>query len=368
MPIYNKVFSADPLHDTRELIRRADRRYSDCIAYRQYGPKKRIEEFSFRRLNDDLDALGTYLLSIGAKDWHIAVLGESCYEWVISYFACINAAGCVVPMDKELLPPDLVRLMRFADVDCLICSVKLSKLLPAILELFPELKHVAVMRPTENLPEGCECLTDWLAQGYELLERGDRSFLDMPIDAEKMSEILFTSGTTGANKGVMLSQKNVISALLGAMQHINPGGKTSFSVLPVHHSYECTCHIMGGIYYGVCICFNDNLKHVSMNIGLFKPEFMIVVPLFLESIMRSIWREAEKAGLAKGMRRGIVASNLLRKVGLDFRRTFFRPVLNKLGGNLSQIVCGGAPLRAELAQAFDNLGITIVNGRKVLSR
>jgi len=361
MPIYDKFFSVDSLHDTRELIRRADRRYSDRIAYRQFGSKKKIEEFSFRRLNDDLDALGTYLLSIGADKWHVAILGENSYEWVISYFSCINAAGCVVPMDKELLPHDLVRLMRFADVDCLICSVKLSKLLPAIMELFPELKHVVIMRPAENLPEGCQILTDWIAQGYELLANGDRSFLDMEIDADKMSEILFTSGTTGANKGVMLTQTNVMSALLGAMQYVKPG-KMSFSVLPVNHSYECTCHIMGGIHCGACICFNDSLKHVSMNINLFQPECTVMVPLFLESIMRSIWREAEKSGLAGGMRRGVVCSNLLRKVGLDFRRVLFKPVLEKLGGNLSQIICGGAPLRAELAQAFDNIGVAVMNG------
>jgi len=357
-----KYYEVEQLRDIRELVRRADRLFDHRVAYRQLGPKKNIFDYTFHQLHRDMNAFGTGLMQMDLKGKHFALLGESLYQWVLSYVTVINGVGVVVPMDKELMAHDLSRLMNYADCEVIICSDSYVNTVRELLPSCPQIKQCFVMNPKEGGDyEGFTPITQVMREGYDLMERGDRSYLDAFIDVDVMSEILFTSGTTGANKGVMLSQKNIMAVVCSAMQIIEPG-KVSMSVLPIHHTFECSCHILGGLYAGLTVCFNDSLKRVTQNLKLFKPEFMIVVPMFLESMMRNIWSNAEKNGLAQHMKYGIKFSRLLMKLGIDKRRKYFQPVHKALGGNLKQVVCGGAPLRNELVTGFDDVGINVVNG------
>lgn len=353
-------YKAEKLRDIKALLQRAVNLYADRIAYKEIGPNKEIHDYTYKRLSEDVNGLGTKLLDMGLKGKHISILGENSYLWVVSYLASINGVGVVVPLDKELLDSDIINLFIQGDVEVLITTDTFAHLTKDIQVKCPKLKTCIITNPSQEY-EGCIAIEKVIAEGKRILELGNREYIDTEINIEEMCEIVFTSGTTGANKGVMLSQKNLMAAVYGAMQVIKAVG-ISFSVLPINHTYECTCHILGGIYSGITVCFNDNLKRVIENINLFQPNMSIMVPLFLESIYKNIWRESKKHGLDKHLRYGIKFSNLIRKIGIDQRRYFFKPVLEKFGGNLNQIVCGGAPLRTEIVKGLGELGIEVLNG------
>lgn len=194
-------------------------------------------------------------------------------------------------MDKELFEDDLLKLLRESDSEAIICSEAYIDDVRRISSRYPELKTHICMNSKGEHP-GFHVLEDLIKDGINLIENGNIDYLESNIDVNKMCEIVFTSGTTGPNKGTMLSQKNIITVVKGAMEFIDAKG-VSFSVLPINHTYESSCHILGGIYSGIVICFNDSLKRVVENINLFKPNMSIMVPLFLESIYKNIWMESK---------------------------------------------------------------------------
>lgn len=343
----------------RELVRRSATLYGGRVAYRELGREKNIHEYTFARLASDVDALGAAMLEMGMTGWHVAILGENCYAWVVGYLAVANGLGVAVPLDKELPTGDLATLVNKSDTDAVICSETYLPVVNSILSECPGVKACIVMNQADTRA-GFLGMDGLIRQGQALLADGN-TYPALPIDPDALCEIIFTSGTTGANKGVMLSQRNIISVVYG-MMHLIKATPVSFSVLPISHSYECTCHVLGCIYSGSTLCFNDSLKHLMDNLRLFKPGMSLMVPLFLETMHRQIWKEAEKNNLAGHLRYAIAFSNLLRRIGIDMRRLYFKPVLDKFGGNLRQIVCGGAPLRSELIKGFKDLGINVVNG------
>ena len=360
-----KSCNPEMIRDIRELVIRAAKLFGEKIAFRELRWDKEIAEYSFAQLEQDRNAFGTKLLQMGMEGYHVAVLSENMYAWVLSYLTVICGVGVVVPLDKELLCKDIALLLRKSDADAVICSETYFQEILDILDECPNIKCVIVMNPSRlNSSKEYPYLYDMqtlITQGRKLLLLGDITYKEKAIDAEHMCEVLFTSGTTGPNKGVMLSHKNLVADLYGFMHYIKVT-PVSFSVLPLHHSFECTCHVLGIIYTGNTLCFNDSLKHLMENIARFKPGMSLMVPMFLEAMYKEIWQGAKNENLDKHLSYGIKVSNILRKFGIDKRRLFFKPILQKFGGNLEQIVCGGAPLRTDLIKKYDEIGINIING------
>lgn len=352
-------YKPEKLRDTRELLSRACTKYNDHIAFKEIGRDKEILEYSYERLQNDVDALGTSLIEMGMKGFHFSIIGENSYLWVVSYLAVIQGIGVAIPLDKELSEEDLFYLIEKSDTDAIICSKKYVSVVQKYFDQTSKTKQMIVMYGEDH--DEFLSTEKLIKQGRQLQEKGNISDFDTPIDVEELCEIVFTSGTTGPNKGVMLNQKNLMSVVYGSMTVIKAEG-VSLSVLPIHHTYECSCHILGGIYSGITLCFNDSLKRVVENMNLFKPNMSIMVPMFLETIYSSLWRESKRQGLEKHLQYGVWFSNLLRKFGMDRRKKYFSPVLNRFGGNLQQIVCGGAPLPYEVVKGLTDLGIEILNG------
>ena len=361
-----KCCNPERIRDIRELTMRAARLYGEKIAFKEIDRNKQIVEYTYNQLEQERNALGTSLLDLGMEGYHIALISESRIAWVLSYLAIVGGVGVVVPLDKELMEEDIAMLLRRSDADAVICSEAYLPMIMSILDDCPDIKNVIVMNPAKAYLHKKKDVRFYdiptlIAQGRKRLLQGDRAYLNREIDPESMCEILFTSGTTGPNKGTMLCHRNLVADIYGFMHYIKVM-PVSISVLPIHHSFECTCHVLGVIYAGTTLCFNDSLKHMMENLMLFKPSMSLMVPLFLETMYKRIWQEAKRENLDSHLRYGIWFSNFIRLFGIDGRRLFFKPILDKFGGELKQIVCGGAPLRTELIKKFDEIGINVING------
>ena len=210
---------------------------------------------------------------------------------------------------------------------------------------------------------GFKAFAGLLARGHDLVGSGRRDYVDATLDAAAVSILLFTSATTSESKAVQLSHRNLCENLMAVMSTVRLGpGDIALSILPIHHTYECTCGFLCPVYSGATIAFCDGLRHIPRNLKESGCTMMIVVPLVLETMYKRIWAEAEKKGAAGKLRLALKVSNGLRRIGIDLRRRLFKPVLENLSPRLRLFICGAAALNPQVAKGFRDLGISTLQG------
>ena len=343
------------LETIRDIINNSSNKYKDKIAIREKKNKK-IVSYTYGQLRDDVYALGTKLIDMGLKDKHIAIVGENSYNWIVSYLAIITGVGVAVPLDKELDSEQISKLLEKGDASAVLFSKGFLSSIDEIIEN-SKLEFAACLNDTDKYTD----VQTLINEGRQLINEGSTVYEDSIVNVNELNVIMFTSGTTGFNKGVMISQNNLLVNIEVACKAFGIYHKT-VAVLPFHHIYENVCGMMAPIAMGMNIFINDSLKYLSKNLKLVKPEMEVMVPLFLETMEKSIRVELKRMNVEKVFENSIKVSNFLLKSGIDLRRLLFRKVHANFGGKLKAIVCGGAALKPELITFFGDIGITIHNG------
>ena len=358
------LYEVRPIRDLKEMVDTSASLYSKRAAYLikevlggEYKP------VYYPQLKEDVDALGTQFLRMGLKGQKIAVIGENSYPWVVTYFAATNGTGVIVPLDRELPVNEIRNLLIRAEVSAIVYSRKLeAEVLEAIRDL-SGIRYIINMTAA-NDEEGRLSLSRILAQGKEALREGDRSFLDAVIDPDAMCSLLFTSGTTGLAKGVMLSHRNLTSNVYNMSQYVSiPPNYVGLSVLPMHHTYEMTCHILTGVYQGLTIAFCEGLKYIAKNMAEAKATVMLGVPLVFESMHKKIFKQAETKKKDKKIRKAIAVSRKLKLYNQPAAiRKIFKDIHDVTGGHVKLFIAGGAAINPAVIEDFEAMGFPMIQG------
>lgn len=318
------------INTMRDIVEYAAATYQDQPAFR-YKVKKEVVSKTYRELKEDTESFSRILQSFGMTGKHVALIGPTTYEWVVGYFGTVNSASVVVPLDVLLPPADVCELLDRADINVLVYDELRKDVAEMARKICPGIQCYINMQALEH--EEKEGQKIWALP--RLLKEHEGSY-PCEIDPDVMTAILFTSGTTGKSKGVMLTHRNLTDNAVCFDMKI-PHGTVSMTLLPIHHAYCFTMDILKGIYIGLVICINDSIMHVSRNMKLFKPEIVLLVPLVIESVYKKLQDTSS-----------LLPKKMVAKAAF--------------GGNLKTICSGGAYLAPEMVDAFAEYGITILQG------
>lgn len=360
----SNLYESKSYSNVRAVIKDGIERYSDCIAFilkEKVEKKVTYRDITYAEFGNEINYLGTGLLHNGLKDKKIAIIGPNSYEWVLSYITTLFGLGVVVPLDKGLPEKEVTDSIIRSDADAIIFDKKFLDIMMNFKENnTSNVKEFICMSDVEC--EGIKSLPKIKAQGKELFEKGDNEFESLPIDENKASIILFTSGTTSLSKAVMLSQKNIASNVhsMNAAEKLY-NTDINLIMLPFHHTFGSTGIILM-LNNGVKNVFCDGLRHIQENMKEYKATVFVCVPLILEAMHKKILLEIRKQGKEKVVNRAKKISNLLLKLGIDIRKKVFKDLLDKLGGNMRFVVSGAAGINKQVAEDFNSWGILTIQG------
>ena len=359
---YANLYEVTEIHNLRDVIKKRLHEFPENPVF--LVKEKKGGEYipiSTEKYDHDIDSLGTYFMNTVKKGARIAIFAETRYEWYVSYLATTNGTGCVVPLDKELPVDDVLNMLTRAEVDIILFSKSKLDIINQVYGKVDTVKYWISMDETTD--ERFLYFYDCLKQGEEKLAAGDKIFTEATIDPDEMTILLFTSGTTAKSKAVMLCQKNICKNLMSmfSMLYIDRSD-VWLSVLPLHHTYECTCGFLGQVYRGTTVAICEGLRYIAQNIQEVKPTCILMVPVMLElfykKIMKSVNADPEKA---KKLQKGIKLANALH-LSNKMRRKLFKQIHDVFGGRMRLIILGGAPVNPEILTFFQNIGFKCVQG------
>ena len=361
-----KVYEPRIIKNYREMIEYSVKNYADKVAYKykKNGDLKHVEyvEKTYEQVGKDIKAFATALLNQGLEHKKIVLIGNNRYEWCVSYLAVTSGNMIIVPLDKALPGNEIENLVTRSEAEVAIFDKK-------YVEVMKKLKrdtnvNLQMLICMDNIKDNeVEKFSSLLQNGEELLKNGDERYEKVEINPEKMSIMLFTSGTTNVPKAVMLSQKNVCANLsdFASWVKLYPTD-TLLSFLPIHHTFECTVTFLYGFYSGCTVAFCDGLKYIQKNLAEYKVSVFVAVPLVLETMYKRIQKAIRDQGKEKLINRMIKISNGLLKCKINLRKVIFKQILDNLGGNIRLVLYGAAPMDKETIEGFNNFGIELVQG------
>lgn len=357
-----KYFEATEFENVKDLIYDAVKKYNEKTAFIIKHKKEKevsYENVSYTRLLEEVNQLGTKFYNLGYQNKRVAIVGRNRYEWVITHLANVLGGIVSIPLDKELQVDELESCLVRSKADVVVFDEK-------YLENIEEIKKRGNAKIENYIcmseQEGYISIPQLKQEGKEILEAGNKEYIEVKIDNHKMNILLFTSGTTSKSKAVMLSQNN-ISSNVYSMQLVEDirEGDINIAFLPFHHIFGSTCMVVM-LAFGVTTVFPDGLRYIAQNLKEYKVSIFVGVPLLVEAIYKRIEQGVAKKGKTKTVKLAKKISNLLLKLHIDVRKKLFKEILNELGGSLRFVISGGAPLDRKVAQGFNELGINVVQG------
>lgn len=322
------------------------------------------QSISYSQFKADVDALGTALLNLGLKDKCIAIIGENRYEWCVSYLAIAGGTGVVVPIDRELHISEIENILARCNADAIIYSGRHNDCMKKLSTASESVRYFINM-DAEHSKDFYMSFTELVGKGKELLSFNENDFVDLDIAGDALAALLFTSGTTGLAKGVMLSHRNICSNVVAVRSTVLVNtDDTSLSILPLHHTYECTIGFLTIIYSGATISFNEGLKHIAKNLKEVRPTILVVVPLILENLYRKIWAQAGKQKFGKlKLRIALFITAVLNYLfHIDLTNKVFRQIHENVGGRLRLVITGAAAIDPSVSRGFRRMGIKVLQG------
>ena len=343
-----KNYEVRPIENLKEMLYTSAATWPEKNAFLEKRDGV-YEGITFNQYLLDVEGLGTELCARGLLGKRVIVTGENCYAWALAYMTVICGLGVVIPVDKEIPPEEIANIANVSEADAVIYSAKYED------------KIKKIEKPLDFI---CfDELAGLCAAGREKINAGDRTYLDLEIDKNEMASLIFTSGTTGVSKGVMLSHHNITFNLTEMCQMIYIGPEDTFlSVLPLHHAYECTCGFLCQIYRGSTIAYCEGLRYIMKNMKEVHPTMILCVPLLIETMYHKIWANIRKNGMEKMVKKALAASNASRKIGIDLRKKLFSEIHETFGGKLRMMIAGGAAVDPDILKGLRDFGILAVQG------
>ncbi len=351
-----KYYDVTMVSSIKEMVDLALKEAADKIVYK-YKVGDEIRSMTYEAFINRMYSLGAYLTANGEAAGRIACLGSNSINWITAYFTALRSSGVFVPLDAQLPEKDIIYLLCDSEATVLFYDKRYEKMLR---EHSEELKNVKLFIgfDRDEADGKFVSFTKAIEEGSKL-DKSD--YLACTSDPNAMKLLVYTSGTTGMSKGVMLSEKNLVSCVCYGLQ-VSTVFDVGLSLLPYSHTYESVADLLVSFHKHSTLCINESLKAVLKNLKTYQPEYVYIVPAIAELFVSRITREIENQGKAEMFKLLVKASNLLRKIGIDKRRKFFGTIHENFGGNLRKIVCGGAAVRPEVGEFFDNIGISLING------
>ena len=335
----------------RDIIEYAVNHHGSKQAFQIPVPGKDDLFKTYIEFADETEGLGTFILSKGLKKEKIAILGENSYEWLLAYFAILNGGNTAVPLDRDLPVEDLLYNVKNSGCKAIFYSEVYSDVAEKLKALDSGIEFFFSKSDMEEM----------ISEGRRLADNGDKSFKNADVKPDDLAAIVYTSGTTGKSKGVMLTQRNIASNTVSACRNAQGEG-CGVLALPLHHTFGMVANVLVPFIFEARIYMTTSLRNIQSDMVKIGATAAFCVPLMAELIYKKVWATAREKGKEEILKKGIKISNTLMKFGIDIRRKLFAEVHEALGGNLEIFICGGAPLSEKIAFELTSMGINILNG------
>jgi len=331
--------------DFRQLINHSADKYGKRIAFKIKTSNCYVY-ITYKQLKERFYTLCNEFIALGLQGKRIAIIGKNSFEWVLSYLAAATV-GIAVPLDKEIHPEDAKAFMESAECEA-VCygssyADNIQTLLSENIKAFPFTEIMNMSSPINPI--------DYLAVDH------------IKIEKYEMRILIFTSGTTGSAKGVCLSQYNLCSNIHSTVSVVRiRQNDTTLSILPLHHTYECTCGFLMPLYKGAAIAYCEGLKQIVKNLSEVRPTMFLGVPVLFENLYKKIWQNVRKKGKEKTLKKVIKINRKTKKIGIDLGKIFFKDILAVFGGRMRMMIVGGAAINPEVLEGIQDFGIQALQG------
>ena len=347
-----KYHKTEEVTNFKDMLYRSGDIYRSRTAFKLKDENGNIKRISYEEFKNDVIYLGTNLIKNGFLGKRIAVIGKNSYKWSVSYLAA-SIVGIVVPIDKELHSDDVINFMNVSQTACILGD---NKNLDTVLDNIQKVEN-----PDTYFISFEDKFNDFLNDGKKLYLAGFTDFDDIKINPDELRILLFTSGTTGSAKGVCLSQRNICSNILSTYGIVKvKRSDLFFSVLPLHHTYECTLGFLLPIYSGASVCHCEGLRYIAKNMQEYHPSVILCVPLLLEKLHKTIVKNMNKSLPEKYRKQN--DDNPYNSLPFFMKKIVKTKVKNTLGGRLRVFIVGAASCNPNIISDFRDLSLNTLQG------